>query len=65
MSEVQRTIPMRVLENLHREATRIVRPKATYNANNETFLKSVIEEQTDMAVVMANMLNDLLNGENL
>jgi hypothetical protein len=49
------------LQDMVSKMSRIVRPTAEYNNNHETYLKGVIAEQTDRAVVVMAMLNKLLD----
>ena len=58
--EVKIAVEKKIIEQIEKELTRIVRPVATYNNNTETYLKSVIAEQTDRAVVLSEIVSKIL-----
>lgn len=51
-----------VLRLLKRKAKAMTEPNVEYNANTETFLKSVIADQQDKAADIENIVTNLLFG---
>lgn len=56
-------VEKKLIQEMVNDLSRIMRPVAEYDNNNETYLKRVIATQTDRAVVIMNRLNTILDIE--
>lgn len=61
--EVKIAVEKRIIEQIAKELTKIIRPVATYNNNTETYLKGVIAEQTERAVIIADIITKIQDGQ--
>lgn len=61
--EVQITVNKEVFLRMDKQLMKMINPAATYNTNTETFLKTIIAEQKDRAVHMANIITEILDGQ--
>ncbi len=61
--EVKIAVEKRIIEQIANELTKIIKPVAMYDNNIEIYLKNVIAEQTERAIIIADIVTKIQDGQ--